>query len=69
MAALFQVYRVRRQLDAARQTADALWAEAETARQQLEAMGIRPLPRDVSLPVPAGKDAAAQVMRKAMLAR
>jgi DNA-binding CsgD family transcriptional regulator len=69
MAALYQVYRVRRQLDAARQTADALWAEAETARQQLEAMGIRPLPRDVSLPVPASKDAAAQVMRKAMLAR
>ena len=50
MAALFQVYRIRRDAERARATASAIWAEAESARQQLEAMGIKPLARDHSLP-------------------
>ena len=50
MAALFHVYRIRRDGDRARATANAVWAEAESARQQLEAMGVRPLAREHSLP-------------------
>jgi DNA-binding CsgD family transcriptional regulator len=52
MAALFHTYRARRDPDRARGTANAIWAEAETARQQLEAMGIRPLGREASVPSP-----------------
>lgn len=50
MAALFHAYRGRKQTAGAKQTADALWAEAETTRQQLEAMGVRPLSREAALP-------------------
>ena len=50
MAALFHVYRIRRDGDRARATASAFWAEAESARQQLEAMGVKPLAREHSLP-------------------
>jgi len=50
MAALFHVYRIRRDADRARATANAVWAEAESARQQLEAMGVKPLDREHSLP-------------------
>lgn len=69
MAALFQVYRIRRDADRARATAGAVWAEAESARQQLEAMGMKPLARDHSLPrlVRAGaKEGAAQRERTAV---
>ena len=62
MAALFHAYRARRDMERARGTANALWAEAEAARQQLEAMGVRPLARDAALPHPtrsAAKEAAA----------
>jgi DNA-binding CsgD family transcriptional regulator len=52
VAALFHVYRARRDGTRAAETADVLWAEAETARQQLEAMGVRPLARDAALPKP-----------------
>jgi len=52
MAALFQVYRGRKDVERARSTATALWAEAESARQQLEAMGVRPLAREHALPRP-----------------
>lgn len=45
LAALFHVGRIGRDADAARSAADALWAQADAARSQLEAMGIRPLPR------------------------
>jgi DNA-binding CsgD family transcriptional regulator len=53
MASLFQVYRARKDAERARSTAMALWAEAESARQQLEAMGVRPLAREHALPRPA----------------
>jgi DNA-binding CsgD family transcriptional regulator len=43
-ALVFQVSRVRGDLARARQAAEALWAEADAARKQLEAMGERPLP-------------------------
>lgn len=70
MAALFQVLRLRKHTDAARRTADALWSEAEGARQQLEAMGVRPLPREATLP-PLGnlREAAAVPSAKAALTR
>lgn len=48
LATLFQAGRTRRDFDAARDAANALWADAEAARSQLEAMGIRPLPRPAS---------------------
>jgi hypothetical protein len=70
MAALYHVYRSRKQNDAARRTADALWAEAETARQQLEAMGVRPLAREAALPATIGaREETAASSRKATLAR
>jgi|KBSMisStaDraftv2_1062788.scaffolds.fasta_scaffold112372_2 DNA-binding CsgD family transcriptional regulator len=69
MATLFQVYRVRKELDAARQTADALWAEAEATRQQLEAMGVRPLSREAALPPVGAGEQAVAALRKAALAR
>jgi DNA-binding CsgD family transcriptional regulator len=43
MAAIFHAYVARRDYDRARQAANAIWAEAEVARQQLQAMGERPL--------------------------
>jgi DNA-binding CsgD family transcriptional regulator len=52
MVTLFHAYRARRDLDRARATANAIWAEAETARQQLDAMGVRPLGRETPLPCP-----------------
>jgi DNA-binding CsgD family transcriptional regulator len=52
MVALFHAYRAKREEDRARTTANAIWAEAESARQQLEAMGVRPLARDAALPRP-----------------
>ncbi len=53
MAALFHAYRAHRDAYRARATANAIWAEAESARQQLEAMGVRPLGRERALPRPA----------------
>jgi DNA-binding CsgD family transcriptional regulator len=50
VAALYHAYRAHRDFTRAAETANVLWAEAETARQQLEAMGVRPLARDVALP-------------------
>ena len=40
---LFHAYAARRDFDRARSMASAVWAEAESARQQLQAMGERPL--------------------------
>jgi DNA-binding CsgD family transcriptional regulator len=57
IAALFHVYRAHRDFARAAETANVLWAEAETARQQLEAMGVRPLAREAALPK-AGKAGA-----------
>jgi DNA-binding CsgD family transcriptional regulator len=53
MVMLFHAYKARKDLDRARGTANAVWAAAEAARQHLEAMGVRPLGRDMSLPRPA----------------
>ena len=70
MASLFHVYRSRKQVESARRTADALWAEAETARQQLEAMGVRPLSRDATLPpLSHSSETASPGLRKAVIAR
>ena len=49
LAVLFHVSRMRRDSDGARDAANALWADAEAARSQLEAMGIRPLPRPATV--------------------
>jgi Bacterial regulatory proteins, luxR family len=48
MAALFHACRAARDTERAQRAADALWNEAESARQQLEAMGIRPLTREAA---------------------
>jgi DNA-binding CsgD family transcriptional regulator len=53
MVVLFHAYRARKDVDRARGTANAIWAAAEAARQHLEAMGVRPLGRDMALPRPA----------------
>jgi DNA-binding CsgD family transcriptional regulator len=52
MATLFHVYRARRDAQRAGQTALALWAEADAVRKELEASGVRPLPRDAAVPRP-----------------
>jgi len=49
MAALFHAHRARRDEEAAQRVAEALWAEAESLRQQLEAMGVRPLLREAGI--------------------
>lgn len=52
MACLFHAYRARRDSARAHATANAIWSEAEKTRQQLEAMGVRPLAREAALPHP-----------------
>jgi DNA-binding CsgD family transcriptional regulator len=71
MASLFHVHRFRRDADRARATAKAIWAEAESARQQLEAMGVRPLAREHALPRPAksGAREAPQSRERAAVTR
>ena len=51
-AAMFHVYRARKDRERARETANALCALAEDTRQQLQAMGERPLYRHAVLPRP-----------------
>jgi len=60
MAAMFHAYAARRDYERARHAANAIWAEAEIARQQLQAMGERPLgaARSAPSPVKAAKRAA-----------
>lgn len=55
MVLLYHAYRVRKDLDRARRSAEALWAEAEATRLQLEAMGVRPLAREVAVPSPTAR--------------
>ncbi|HEX4943759.1 MAG TPA: helix-turn-helix transcriptional regulator [Usitatibacteraceae bacterium] len=50
MAALYWIHRAGKDADAARATANAIWAEAEAARQQLQAMGERPLDPAANVP-------------------
>lgn len=52
MVCLFHGYRARKDNVRAHATANAIWSEAEKTRQQLEAMGVRPLARDAALPHP-----------------
>lgn len=53
MTSLFYVYLARHDDERARGTANAIWAEAESVRQHLQAMGEKPLYKDASLPQPA----------------
>lgn len=70
MASLFHAYRARKQVIQAKQTAEALWAEAEAIRQQLEAMGVRPLSREAALPgIGEAVETAPSTSRKAALTR
>src|SRR5690606_39203064 len=46
IAALYYAYLARRDTGRAKAAADALWAESESARAHLEAMGVRPLARE-----------------------
>jgi len=48
MVALFHASRAARDPERAQRAADALWNDAESARQQLEAMGVRPLTRETA---------------------
>lgn len=75
MVLLFHAHRLRRDAPAARHAADALWAAAEAARGDLEAMGFRPLDRHASLaaapktdPAPARRAAAKRGKRAAAAA-
>lgn len=52
MACLYHAYRARKDAERAGQTAIALWAEADAGRRELEAMGVKPLPRDAAVPKP-----------------
>ena len=61
LAALFHACRAARDTDRAQRAADALWNDAESARQQLEAMGVRPLTREAAAgraPKPAAATAS-----------
>lgn len=53
MVALYWTHRARKDRAAACRTANALWAEAESVRQQLHAMGERPLDPKATVPAPA----------------
>ena len=52
ITSLFYVYREGRDLPRARDTADAIWAEAERVRVELQAMGEKPLHAAATLPRP-----------------
>lgn len=52
MVALYHAYLCLKDSERARGTANAIWAESESARQHLEAMGLRPLGSDMALPKP-----------------
>ena len=69
MAALFWAYRALKDRDRARETANAILAEAESVRQQLHAMGERPLYRDAAIPAPASAGAKAATPRAGRVVR
>jgi DNA-binding CsgD family transcriptional regulator len=72
MVALFHAYRLRKDATRARQTANAIWAEADSMRRELEAMGDRPLAPATLVPVPdraAGRAVSARDREKATAAR
>lgn len=53
MTSLFYAYKARGDLERARGTANTIWAEAESVRQHLQAMGEKPLYKEAVLPPPA----------------
>jgi DNA-binding CsgD family transcriptional regulator len=59
LALLFHAYKARGDEPRARETANALWAEAETARKQLHALGERPLGPDSAAKAPRAREKAA----------
>jgi len=69
MVALYWAYRAAKDRDRARATANAILAEAESVRQQLHAMGERPLYREAALPSPASAGARSRAPRAAKTAR
>jgi hypothetical protein len=69
MASLYWAYRALKDRDRARATANAILAEAEIVRQQLHAMGERPLYRDATLPAPVSAGAKSTAPRAGRVAR
>lgn len=65
LVALYWVYLAHKDRDRARQTANAVLAEAEAVRQQLHAMGERPLFREGGVPQPGPVGARSTAPRKA----
>jgi len=65
MVCLFHAYRARKDGARAHGTANAIWSEAEKTRQQLEAMGVRPLAREAALPHPTRAPSRAASREKA----
>jgi len=63
LALLFHAYKARGDLSRAREAANGLWAEAESARKQLQAMGERPFGGEASA------RAASKAKEKATAAR
>jgi hypothetical protein len=68
MVCLFHGYRARKDSVRAHGTANAIWSEAEKTRQQLEAMGVRPLAREAALPHPTRSPAKASSRERATAA-
>jgi DNA-binding CsgD family transcriptional regulator len=72
MVMLYQAYRLRKDVLRARQAANAIWAEAEAARRELEAMGDRPLAPATLVPLPekaGARQAAAREREKVAATR
>ena len=68
MVLLFHAYAARKDSERARKTANAVWAEAEAAKQQLIAMGERPFAGSRTTPSPE-KTPARRAVREKALAR
>jgi DNA-binding CsgD family transcriptional regulator len=68
LALVFHACRARKDYERARRTAHALWGEAESARQQLRAMGDRTFGAEPSV-APSRAPREAAVKEKAALAR
>ncbi len=64
MVALYHAYKAGGDLERAKGMAEAIWAEAEASRRNLEAMGERPLVREAAPPKPATRGAKVSVPRR-----
>jgi len=67
MVLLYYANRARKNAEGACDAANALWADAEDARRQLEAMGVRPLGREAEMPR-AGKASQRRIGRQRVAA-